>query len=128
MHLRGQQHLAVAAPAGFLDQRPQQRTPSSTPAPRLEHRHPADVAVGKEASGADGAAIPIGDGVDAARVVLVELELGGNALLVDEDLEADRFRFGLSGWPVEKADFYHRWKRIKSRRKKLLSDADAPPV
>ena len=112
MDLRREQDPTVAAAARFFDQRSQQRTPCSASAPRLEDRHAADVSVGQQACRAD--CLPIGEGerMDAADVMLIQLDLGRDALLVDEYFEADGLRVGLSGLPIEKADFEHRAKSI----------------
>src|SRR4051812_44513028 len=93
---RGGAHLSVApdrAQAGFdgqLVQAVHQRGADAAPARRREHRDPADLAAVAhvEPARADRrAAIVVGEEVQAQRIALVELDVLGNALLVDEDRE-----------------------------------------
>ena len=75
---------------GGVEQGAQQGVADAVAAPRLAHRHAADVAIGGEAPGADrGAVLEPGQDVHAGRVARgVAFQFGRHALFVDEHLVA----------------------------------------
>ena len=102
----------MTALACRIDQPPQDRPSRPAPAPILNHRHAADVTIGQQPAGGDGASVAVSERVDAVRVVLVHLELWRHALLLDEHGEADALRLALRALPVEQSEFEHRAKSI----------------
>lgn len=107
MHLGGQQHFPVAALACGLHKAPQERPADASAAPRLHHRHAADVAVGEKATGADGLVLMKSQSMKALRVHLIHLQLGGHALLLDEYGEADALCLRLGFAPGPELDSQH---------------------
>src|SRR5205823_10338295 len=95
MHLRRERDFAMAALAGGIDEPAQQRTAGAATAPFLQDRHAADMSIGQEPPGADGASIGIRERVKRRGVVVVHLELGWHALLFDEHGDADALCLGL---------------------------------
>src|SRR5690349_633976 len=90
------------------------------------------MAVRQQPAGADGLVAVERQGVKAARVHLVHLELGRHALLVDEHREADALRFVLRRAPRHELDSRHVaksiiWTQPSTSRpmKSLWSDAEA---
>ncbi|MDV7401873.1 hypothetical protein RZS08_61200, partial [Arthrospira platensis SPKY1] len=93
--LRGQlriEHELVHPEAlGFGDQRGKQTRTHALAPPAGQHCHPTDMPVRQQTTGADDAAVrQHRHRVPASRVSLVELDLGGHALLLHEYRHAHR--------------------------------------
>src|SRR4051812_8671298 len=110
MYLRGERNAALAPRAGGLDHRYQQSSSDAAPSPRLEHGHPADVAVGKQASSADRFSILDGERVEALGIEFIHLDLPRHALLVHENGKPDRARLRLGMLPAHQLNLQHRAK------------------
>ena len=87
--------LLVAQPAALVFEEPEDPAADAVAAAFLRHGHAADVGafavhVGEEAAGSDDHAVLHGDGVDgvAGGVGFVQLDVGGDALLANEDANA----------------------------------------
>ena len=91
------------------------RAADSSAAPGFEHRHAADVAVGKQPSRRERLAVFERDRVLAALIQLVELELLRHALLLDEDCEADGRGMRARPFPGHQIDLDHDTKSIIAR-------------
>ena len=92
--------MAETAPAGFVDERVQERRTDTAPARVATNGHATDLHVGRiepiEPSRADGLQRIVErecvNGVAIAPVVIVDLFFGRNALFADEDRGANRER------------------------------------
>jgi len=103
--LRVQRDATERAFAGPLEQGFQERGAHSAPAPFAEDRHPADPAVGQQARRPDPRPAEIArDGVLAALVPIVQLELARDLLLLDEHLFPNRARKRQGFGPVKHSD------------------------
>ena len=70
-----QAQFRPAQPLCFIDQRPQQGIADAVAAPVLQHRHPPDLALGRQPAGADGpAGLIAGDHMHAERVEFVPFQ------------------------------------------------------
>ena len=90
MGLRRQHNALVAALPGRTHQCIQHRRSYAPAPPCFEHRHAPNVAVRQQAARADRPAFRTGDYMHANGIVLIQLDLGGDFLLVHEHSEADR--------------------------------------
>jgi hypothetical protein len=117
--LRMQQDLAVAPGLGRGHQRLQQLLADPAAAQNAAHRHAADLRHalmrGKQPAGADGLAqAVVGHGMQRNRIVLVPLQVLGDALLLHEHLGADAGGVGAELRPCPGADLAHRLARLET--------------
>jgi hypothetical protein len=100
----------VPARTGLLDQPLQDEATDAAPAPGLEHRHAADMAVGQQSPGAYRKTIFKCNGMERTLVELVELDLVRHALLLHEHREADRHGVHTRLQPRQELNSRHRSK------------------
>jgi hypothetical protein len=119
MRLRRECDLAVAASRRSLDQPFEERAADASPAPPRKHGHAADVRHGplaaslrrKQPRRADCTARLVArQCVHAQRVMRVELQLFGNALLEHEHRPANGARLLMRRIPIRQLDPQHRRK------------------
>ncbi|MNE64431.1 hypothetical protein D3C80_1598440 [compost metagenome] len=84
MHLGAEHLLLQVALLGFTDDGLHQLVANLQSAPILEYRHAADLAIGKEAGGADGEITFVGQEMHGVQVVGIPFQLGRYRLLGDE--------------------------------------------
>ena len=91
MCLREQHDILMPALARQHDEPLEDGAAHALVAPLLQHRHPADMAVGQQTAGADRlSAFRARERVHGNRVVLVQFHLLRNALLLHEHRKSDR--------------------------------------
>ena len=100
-----QPHFVVAHLVGDDEQEIEQRPPNALFAPLRKHSNATDAAIRQQPTGTDRRALRgIGENVIGTFVEAVPLERRGNALLLDENLVANRLDVLLGSLPVDRFD------------------------
>src|SRR5471032_3614864 len=102
----GIQHHRSIAPLARLAHQQLQNLPSDTStAPRLAHRHAADMPIGQQAACADSTTLLIvGNSMQTNSVHGVELDLGRHFLFIDKDFKTDGGSVLAQSGPVAEVD------------------------
>jgi hypothetical protein len=112
MHLRRKGDLGVPFFRGCFDQFVENRGADAAAAPRLEHRHAPDMAIGQQPARGHRFSLHKHYCVKRERIVLVELDLARHALLFHEHGEADRRGMRARLRPGHELDSQHGAKSI----------------
>src|SRR5471032_1188540 len=98
-------HGSIAPLAGLAHQQLQNLATDTRTAPRLAHRHTADMTIGQQAPRTDGATLGIvGNIMQANSVHGVELDLGRHFLFIDKDFKTDGGSVLAQSGPVAEVD------------------------
>ncbi len=126
--LRRERDFAVTARPRGLDQALEHGRADAAVPVAFQDRHAADVPVRQQPAGAHRSLSQESDGVNALGVHVVQLDLGGHALLAHEHLEADRRSERARLVPAHELDecrIFHQAEKYNPRMKSLWSDAEA---